>query len=164
MRNATAGALLAILLSACSLHERYGLRPGASSAADVQRAMGAPGMELRNPDGSKQLAYTTGPAGTETFMVYLGRDGKLERIEQVLTDDRFNQLRPGTTTRDQVRAIIGPPHRTMRFDNLGQDAWEYRFQDAWGYLADFSVMIDDRGIVAGKAVRRIEGRESSGHR
>ena len=123
--------------------------------------MGPPALEFDNPDGSRQLAYTTGPLGTQTFMVYV-KGGSVERIEQVLTDDMFFRIQSGVTTREDVRRMIGPPYRIVRFENLKQHAWDYRFRDTWGYLADFSVMIDDRGIVASKVIARIEPRDSTG--
>ncbi|SBT04719.1 conserved hypothetical protein [Candidatus Accumulibacter aalborgensis] len=47
-------------------------------------SMGEPAMVWKNPDGSEQLAYPRGPAGTQTFMAYVGPDGTLQRIEKVL--------------------------------------------------------------------------------
>ena len=156
-------AVLAVLLAACSTYQRYGLKPGASTAADVQRSMGAPAMEFNNPDGSRQLAYTTSPLGTETFMVFVDRDGILERIDQVLTDDQFYRIHAGRTSRQEVQKMIGPPWRIVRFDNLKQDAWDYHYRDSWGYLCYVSVMMDDQGMVAGKVIQRIEsGRDRAG--
>jgi hypothetical protein len=60
---------------------------------------------------------------------------------------------------DDVLRMIGPPRETMHFSNLGQTAWDYKFQDTWGYPAIFSVMVDNNNIVAGKVTRRIESRE-----
>lgn len=150
------GAALAI--GACAPFA--GVRPGAPEA-DARHAMGQPALEFDHPDGSHQLAYTTGPLGTQTFMVYV-KAGSVQRIEQVLTDDTFHRIQAGITTREEVRRMIGPPYRVVRFENLKQHAWDYRFRDTWGYLADFSVMIDDRGIVAGKVIARIEPRDSTG--
>ena len=154
--------LAALLASACVPYAN--LKSGTSSEAEVRQAMGAPGLEIANADGSRQFAYPHGPMGTETFMVFLRKDGVYERVEQVLTDDSFARIRQGTSTRDDVRRLIGPPSRITRFDNLKQDAWDYRYRDSWGYQAILSVMIDDLGVVAGKIVVRIEGRgDSKGH-
>ena len=146
----------ALALTSCA---ELGVRAGAPEAA-ARAAYGPPAQELDLPDGVRQLVYPTGPLGTRTFMVYV-KTGTIQRVDQVLTDDTFFRIQTGTTTRDEVRRMIGPPSRIVRFENLKQDAWDYRFRDAWGYLADFSVMIDDRGIVAGKVTARIEARDSS---
>jgi hypothetical protein len=147
-----------MIVAACSM---LGVKPGASEA-EVRRAMGAPALEFPNPDGSRQLVFTTGPLGTQTFMVYVSKDGTVQRVDQALTDDTFYRIQTGTTTGEDVRRLIGPPYRVVRFDNLRQDAWDYRFRDAWGYLADFSVMVDDRGVVAGKVTARIESGRDGG--
>lgn len=143
---------LALFLAACASYS--GLQPG-SSEEQVRRSMGPPALELPNPDGSKQLVYPTGPLGTQTYMVRLGRDGLVQNVEQVLTDDRFYRIVPGIT-RDDVLRLIGPPSETMDFARLQQVAWEYRYQDTWGYTAFLSVMIDRQGIVVGRTTRRID--------
>jgi len=150
--------LASLVLTACA--QLAAVRPGASEA-DLRRALGVPAQEFDHADGMRQLVYPTGPQGTQTFMVYV-RGGAVQRAEQVLTDDTFFRIQNGITTGDEVRRLIGPPWRIVRFDNLRQDAWDYRFRDTWGYLADFSVMIDDRGIVASKVTARIEPREGTG--
>ena len=145
---------LALFLAGCAA---YGgsLQPGVSTEDQARRTMGSPALELSNPDGTRQLVYPTGPLGTQTYMVHVGRDGVVQRIEQVLTDDRFYRIVPGIT-RDDVLRLIGPPSETMDFARLQQVAWEYRYQDTWGYTAFLSVMIDRQGVVVGRSTRRIE--------
>ncbi len=162
MRVAWLIVLACLFLAGCSTYERYGLKQGASTEGEVRKAMGTPGLEFANGDGTRQLAYPKGPLGTETYMVFLRRDGIVDRIEQVLNDDSFHRIMPGRTSGDDVRRMIGPPWRTVRFDTLRQDAWDYRFRDSWGYMADFSVMVDDRGLVASKVVVRIESGRDGG--
>ena len=63
-------------------------------------------------------------------------------------------------TRAQLERLIGPPWRTVDFPNLRQVAWDYVFQDSWGYIVDFSVMLDERGVVAATVyARRESGRD-----
>lgn len=154
-----ASALMSlVILSACAGLARHGLESGRSTEDDVRRAMGAPAMEFANPDGTRQLAYPTGPLGTQTHMVFIGAEGRLVGVEQVLDEDHFARVVPGRSTREDVRRLIGPPYQVVEFPNLGQVAWDYHFRDAWGYLADLSVMIDRGGVVAGKVVKRYEPR------
>ncbi len=56
----------------------------------------------------------------------------------------------------QVLRLIGPPWRTMDFPNKRQVAWDYRVRDTWGYLVDYSVMIDERGLVAETVAARVD--------
>jgi len=117
--------------------------------------MGPPALEMTNPDGSRQMAYPKGYFTGQTFMVHVSRDGRFEGIQQVLNEDNFYRIRPGLT-RDEVLRMLGPPVETMDFPRLQQTAWEYRYQDAWGYVAFLSVMIDRDGIVVGKTTRRLD--------
>ena len=142
---------LVLLASACASQP---LRPGMSEAEVVQ-AMGRPAMELRDQDGSRHLAYPSGPFGLHTYMARIGPDGRLRAVEQVLDDARFDAIRPGMTS-DELLRHIGPPGERMRFDNLRQTAWDYRFRDTWGYIAILSVMVDDSARVASRITRRLE--------
>ena len=151
---------LAILLVAaaaggCAAYSGAGLQPGSSTESDVRSVMGAPALEMREPDGSRNLYYPRGPLGRQTYLAEVGADGVLRGVRNVLTDGTFNRIRPGLTGEDVLR-IIGPPREKSYFSNLGQTAWDYKYQDTWGYEAIFSVMLDRQDIVVGKVTRRLE--------
>ena len=148
-------SLLGLLAGACTVYEGLGLKPGVASENDVRRTMGQPALEMANPDGTRNMAYPRGPFGTQTLMVQLGRDGMLQAIHPVLNEDNFYRIQQGQS-RDDVLRLIGPPVETMDFPRLQQQAWDYRFQDTWGYVAIFSVMFDRQGKVVGKVTRRLE--------
>ena len=150
---------LVLVLAGCASYEGRGLRPGASTEADVRNVMGAPALEVATPDGGKRLAYPRGPLGTQTFMADIGRDGRLEAVRQVLSDDTFNGIRPGMT-RDDVLRRLGPPGDSMHFPLSGNTAWIYRYKDTWGYLAELSVNFTPDWIVASKSTRRLQDRAS----
>ena len=150
----------AVLLAACATPA--GVAPG-TPEVELRSRMGPPAIVLPNPDGSRQLAYPSGPFGTQTFMAYIGADGRLTHVEQVLDDVRFHQIQPGMT-RDELLRYIGPPYETGRFPNLGQTYYAYRFRDTWGYEAILSVMLDDNGIVVGRSTQRIDRGDRKGGR
>lgn len=150
---------IALALAGCAAYDGLGLRAGVSSEGEVRRTMGAPALEIAHSDGSRQLAYPRGPYGTQTFMVRVGPDGVLQAIEPVLNEDHFYRIVPGKT-REDVLNLIGPPSETMEFPRLQQVAWDYRYQDAWGYTAILSVMFDRDWRVVGKVTRRIERERS----
>ena len=149
-------AAVSFLAAGCAAFGLYRLEPGRSTEGDVRSALGEPAMAFVEADGSRSLVFPQGPGGTHTYMANLAPDGRLTRLEQVLTEDRFRRIANGRTTRGEVERLIGPPWRTIDFPNKGQVAWDYRFQDTWGYLAEFSVMLDERGIVAETATVRFE--------
>jgi len=119
-------AISALCLSACTSTGPTGLTPGSSTLSDVEARLGRPAMNWKNADGSRQLAFAQGPAGTQTFMVFIAPDGRLQRIVGVLNDDFFGLIKPGMT-QEQVLRLLGP---------AGQPATPYRRTDsfAWTWL------------------------------
>jgi outer membrane protein assembly factor BamE (lipoprotein component of BamABCDE complex) len=151
-------ALAAVLLGGCAAVGMARLEPGKSTEADVRQVLGQPQRSFPNADGSRQLAFTSGPAGTQTHMAYLAADGRLQRIEQVLTEETIARISPGSTTAAQLERLIGPPWRTIDFPNKRAVAWDYVLQDTGGYLVDLSVMVGRDDVVTERVyVRRQMG-------
>ena len=146
--------ILAFALAACASYGGYGLHPGVSTADDVRRTMGAPGAEYANSDGTRELVYPRGPLGTQTFIAHVDSRGILAGMDQVLDDDHFRHIQAGLTREDVLRRI-GPPGGTMEFSRQHQVAWEYRYIDTWGYLCEYSVTFDARGIVVSTFSQRL---------
>ena len=144
----------ALVLAGCASFSGSSLAPG-TPEPQVRATMGAPAMELRDPDGTRLLYYPRGPLGNQTYVAEVGPEGNLRGINNVLNDGVFNSIRPGLTEA-QVLRMIGPPREKDYFSNLQQTAWDYKFQDTWGYDSILSVMIDRNGIVVGKVTRRID--------
>jgi hypothetical protein len=152
----------AALLAGCAVFAIARLEPGKSSEAEVRRALGEPARVYTDPDGTRQLVYPRGPEGRQTYMAFLAPDGRLARLDQVLTEEHFRRIAVGTTNGLQLERLVGPPWRKIPFPNLRQVAWDYVLQDSWGYTVDFSVMVDERDIVANLvSVRRELGRSGS---
>ena len=106
------------------------INPG-ESAADVRRTAGPPSHEAALPDGTKAWFYVNGPSGWTTYRVHFSPDGTVLDSRQVLTAQSFRQyLVPGQTTRDQVEQALGPPGIVMRFPNLREEVWTYRWVDS----------------------------------
>jgi len=135
--------LAALLLAACASYGGGGLVPGNAVLADVVGVMGEPAMRWQAPDGSVQLAYPRGPAGVHTFMVRLGPDGKLQRIENVLESTGFMQIRLGMNEA-QVLQVLGPPYPawTSYFEARDERVWQWPYCDDFQGTARFSVLFD----------------------
>lgn len=151
--------IAALALAACASVPAL---PAGAPESQVRAALGEPALVLPDPAGGRDLAYPRGPGDTETHMARIGPDGRLVALEQVLTEAQFAKIRRGETTQEELLRLIGPPWRKIEFGNLRQVAWDYRFRDLWGYLADFSAMVDERGVVASTVTARIEPRSGSG--
>ena len=130
------------LVSAC-VSNGGNLRPGVSTLPEVIAEMGQPAMAWKNPDGSEQLAYPRGPAGTKTFMASVGPDGKLQRIENVLSIAHFSRVRVGMT-KDEVLRILGPSGSlwTQTYTRSNLLAWSWLVCDDWSLEEFFDVMFD----------------------
>jgi outer membrane protein assembly factor BamE (lipoprotein component of BamABCDE complex) len=76
-------------------------------------------------------------------------EGTSQPATRVLRDQVFRQIQPGFNA-GEVLAIIGAPHRKSRFEATKTTAWDYSYRDTWGYEAEFSVILDDAGVVVGK--------------
>ncbi|HUP96344.1 MAG TPA: hypothetical protein VM073_00300 [Usitatibacter sp.] len=66
----------------------------------------------------------------------------------------FSRVRQGMT-QDETLRLLGQPYQTMRFPLSGQTSWDYRYYDAWGYLALFSVNFGPEGAVIGTLTQRL---------
>jgi hypothetical protein len=140
----------ALLLTACAGFDGRDLKPGQSVAADVIESMGIPAMRWKDPDGREQLAYPRGPAATQTFMVFLGPDGRLERIEKALDPERFDSIQNDKSDMAGVLRLLGPvtPRNDVYFEARDERVWSWLFCDSWNQEAYFDVLFDGTtGIV-----------------
>ncbi len=137
--------LLALLgLVACASYNGRGLRLGIDGYAQVIQLMGTPSMQWDSPDGSRQLAFARGPAGYDTYMVFIGADGLLQKKENVLNREHFILITPGMDKEDVLR-IIGPsqPAWTAYFERRDELVWEWRYCDDWHEASRFDVLFDN---------------------
>ena len=135
--------LLALALVSCAAYSGSSLKPGEARLEDVVRVMGAPAMRWQEADGTQQLAYPRGPEGVHTYMVRIGADGKMQRIENVLEEKVFAGVRSGMK-KGQVLKILGPsePAWTAYYKARDELVWEWRYCDGWNELARFDVLFD----------------------
>lgn len=148
--------LLSLFLSACAAYSGRGLTPGVSGLAEVLATMGEPAMRWDDPDGRIQLAYPRGPMGTQTFMVHIAADGRLERIDKVLEEENFARIEHGKSGKAEVLRLLGPsyPGWTAYFEARDELVWEWRICDAGGRQAKFDVLFDGTtGIVRSTCLR-----------
>lgn len=105
-----------------------GLTPGVSTLDDVRAQMGKPETERINEDGSRRLEYPRGPQGLKTYMVDIGRDGRLVAITQVLTAENFAKVRIGMSE-DEVRRLLGKPGQVAAFRLKKETVWSWKWYE-----------------------------------
>ena len=135
--------VLALLLTACAGYSGKGLIVGQSETSDIINSMGEPEMQWRDHDGSRLFSYPRGPMGVHTYMVQISKDGKLQRIENVMSPESFNRIETGMS-KEQVLRILGPsqPSWTTYFKARDELVWEWLYCDEWNRLAHFDVLFD----------------------
>lgn len=143
----------AAIAAGCGLMPGANFTPGSTTQSEVRAAMGAPG-KIYPAQGGASWAYPTGPMGMQTWMARFNDKGVLVKFEQVLNQENFWSIQRGMDG-TQVSARLGPPSSEMRFDNLQQLAWDYRYEDVWGYVSEYSVMFGLEGKVEGTFNKRL---------
>lgn len=120
-----AAGATAVLLSGCASYSGSSLIAGVSTSADVEALMGKPAERIERSGGGSVFYYPRGPLGRETYAVLIGANGKVQGVEQRLTDANIAKLVRGTTTAREVRELFGPPSVTTHFERLQREVWEY---------------------------------------
>lgn len=147
------GALLALL--GC---DRTGeLRPGVSTAAEVQTKMGKPAMEWREGD-NRVWDYPFTPEGTRNYMLTIGPDDVLRAMDQVLTPENFARVRPGMT-RDEVRRLLGKPASVVVFERKGEEVWDWKLPSLPNTVSRFNVHF---GVADGRVTTTSKSEQSLG--
>lgn len=130
-----AGTVLALAagLAACQGMEKK-VQPGTPLAA-VEAEYGRPDFTCTRPDGRQRVIWTLQPNGQYAWGTDVNGDGRIVRMEALLTDEHFRRLGTGTWTPDQVQCEFGPP---AQIDEVGlpsvrQVVWSYRYKqdDVW---------------------------------
>ncbi len=116
--------------------------------------MGQPEREYASQEFQK-LHYPRGPAGWHTYFVYLDKDNKIARWEQVLTEDRFDGIKAGMTL-DQVIDAVGITRiRTQLAGDRGY-VWYYRYLNT--QCRSFAIEFSGDHIVRGTLYIHRSGR------
>jgi hypothetical protein len=139
---------LAAALTACATFDGRSLSPGQSTAADVERVMGA-AAEKRQVSGETWYYYPRQPFGRKTFVARVGTDGRLVGIEQRLTDENVAKIVPNSTRAEQVRELFGPPWSAGHYARLERNVWTWhmrRFGDP-GIPVQLNVQMSPDGVV-----------------
>ncbi len=139
----SAALAAATVLGACASYDGRDLVPGRSSAADVERSMGAPAEKLRLAGGDALWFYPKGPQGLDTFAVRLSPEGTMRSKQQVLTVENVHKLVPRVTSASEVDQILGPPWRKTREGSPARDIWAYRLYDDTRTECNFYVWFSD---------------------
>ena len=139
----------AALAAGCTTasYDGRGLVPGRSDAKEVEALMGQPAERVGTSGGDSVWFYPRNPTGPHTYAVRLNPQGIVQAVEQRLTMDNLARLVPGTTTRAEVRALLGPPWVVSRLARQQREVWSYRMDNGLFVEHDLYVQFSADGVV-----------------
>ena len=155
------GGLMLSALFGCDYFAQRDLKPGESTVEDVRKLMGRPEMIWEEKDGSQTLEFVRAPAGTATYMVQIGPDGKYRGMRNVLVQDTFDKVRPGMST-DDVRRLLGKPSETVQFKLKQEDVWSWRHNDVTQQPRMFNVHFGLDGKVRSTSMSDVQQKSTKG--
>ncbi|UFU12516.1 outer membrane protein assembly factor BamE (plasmid) [Ideonella dechloratans] len=140
-------ALSAVLwLAGCAT---CGLDPQVAQTTDSVRAqLGEPTEAWPHSDGSQRWTYWWGAYGRQTCMADFDAQGHMQKVENVLDEAHFLQVRPGMT-QAQLRELLGPPSWIWHVQYHDQTVWSYRYVNP--FCDVFHVGLTPAGIVEDSA-------------
>jgi hypothetical protein len=100
------------------------IAPG-TSATDVA-ASAKPFRVWPEANGASSWEYPLGPAGRHTFMVRVGADGRVTRVDQVLDWPFFNTLHPGMKA-SEIEHVLGRPYSTSYMPYRAENVMAWRW-------------------------------------
>ncbi|WP_144640128.1 hypothetical protein [Bordetella genomosp. 13] len=124
-------------LSACTTMVQD-VPPGAP-VATAEAQFGRANFSCTKPDGGQRAIWTQQPMGQYAWGTDVTPDGRVVRMEALLTDEHFKKLADGTEwTAQRVQCEFGPP---ARIDQVGMPSvrevvWAYRYrqESVWNSL------------------------------
>lgn len=99
-------------------------------------------------DGATHLLeYMHGRRAQATHMVRVDADGKVISYEQVLTEQKFAEIKLGVSDKTAVLKILGAPYENVYYSRVGLEAWSYPFKESGVWNSLMAVYFDQAGIV-----------------
>ncbi len=134
--------MVVVLLSACT--SPGSLKPGTSEAVAIQ-SLGRARASYVLADGTKRLEYS-GRFSQQTWMLDFQPSG-LVRTEQVMTVQKFSELKPGQDNKTTVQHQLGIPYEISQLPRLQREVWSYRLKLDGVFPALMHVQFDTAGMV-----------------
>jgi hypothetical protein len=134
--------IVVVLLSACT--SPGSLKPGTSEAVAIQ-SLGQARASYVLADGTKRLEYS-GRFSQQTWMLDF-QPGGLVRTEQVMTMQKFSELKPGQDNKTTVQHQLGIPYEISQLPRLQREVWSYRLKLDGVFPALMHVQFDPAGRV-----------------
>lgn len=134
----------ALLLAACATPQS--LTPG--TTLDQARAkLGNPTGSYSLSGGGTRLQYSNQPFDQSVWNADFDAQGRLARVEQMMSDDAFSKVQSGKDTQNDVLRDFGRPADTFFYRLRNESAWMYRYHTHGGFKAAMFIYFDPAGVV-----------------
>lgn len=114
--------------------------PPGAPLAQVEASYGRPNFTCTRPapDSGQRVIWTQQPLGQYAWGANVDADGRIDRVERLLTDEHFKLLNDGAWPAERVRCEFGPPAIVdeVGLPSVRQVVWSYRYRenDVWNSL------------------------------
>ena len=132
------------MLAACATPQS--LKPG-TTVEQARAALGTPTGSYSLAGGGTRLQYSNQPFDQVVWNADFDAQGRLARVEQVMSDAAFARVQSGKDTRSDVLRDFGQPADTFSYKLVNETAWMYRYYTQGGFKAAMFIYFDPQGIV-----------------
>ena len=148
VRSALLVALAGVLPGCANFN---GIAPGDSEVV-VGEKVGRPSTVWKNPDGSELWQYPQGYYATQTFMITIGPDRRVQEVHQALSEPYFSKIYAGMS-KDDVFRMLGRPREVWDFPARDEQTWTWRYKDT-NYMF-FNVLFDESASTV-RSIQRLQ--------
>ena len=122
--------------------------PPGTPAAAVEASRGKPYRIWPEANGASSWEYPLGPSGRYTYMVRVGPDGRVDRVDQVLDLPTFARLQPGMKVQE-LEHTLGRPYSKTYLPLIDQDQWAWRWMESNVWKRCFYAYLSRHGALVG---------------
>ena len=115
---------MALLAAGCASFDGHTLKPGQSTAREVEQVMGRPVAKRAGAQGETVYWYPQTQYGRANYAARIAPDGRLVAMEQRLTQENIDKIAKGWTA-DQVYDLLGPPFQPEVYARSQRESWTY---------------------------------------
>jgi hypothetical protein len=135
--------MLACALAGCA--DVATIAPGTPSD-QVASSAGKPNRIWPEANGAASWEYTQQPSGRAAYMVRIGADGRVTRVDQVLDWPFFNQLTPGMKA-NEIEHVLGRPYSVTYMPVIDRNVMAWRWVETVWKRCFFAYLSRDGTLI-----------------
>ncbi|MGH6610280.1 MAG: hypothetical protein ACRECQ_08495 [Burkholderiaceae bacterium] len=120
--------------------------PPGTSIEQARATLGRPTANPALPGGGSRLQYSNQPFDQSVWNADFDAQGRLVRVEQVMTDEAFGRVQSGKDTQKDVLRDFGQPAEVIGYSLRNETAWMYRYLTHGNFKAALFFYFDPAGV------------------